>query len=281
MIWAVYAVRDGRGRRSAVPGSRSGRRELLIVLLLGAAGAGLVLLSVRHGWAHVTTRVPKPLPSSVVTLTGQDLVPAASPLAVAALAGLAAVIATRRVLRRATGVVLAAFGVGMAAALSLSISAADMLAVAAGGAGPAGGAAAGAAPGSTSAGVVRAGQGTPVSGLHDHAVLADMPWRGAAFAGAALVVAAGILVTWRAGGLPVMSSRYEPPVGDDAPGRAAGRVGQAAGDPGAGDSAGMWESLSRGEDPTTQPGRDPGQAGNAMTGQAGHAAPGRDGNTAS
>ena len=240
-----------------MPGSRSGRRELLIVLLLGAAGAGLVLLTVRHGWAHVITRVPRPLPSSVVTVTGQELVPAAIPLAVAALAGLAAVIATRRLLRRVTGFVLAAFGAGIAVALSLSISAADMRAAAAGGGGPAAGAAAGAAPGSTTSGVAPAGLGAPVSGLHSHAVLADVPWRGAAFAGALLIVAAGVLTAWRAGRLPVMSSRYEPPVGRDP--RAAGEARAAtAGDSPVRDSAGMWESLSRGEDPTARPQRHPG-----------------------
>jgi uncharacterized membrane protein (TIGR02234 family) len=234
-----------------VPGGRTGRRELLIVLLLGAAGAGLVLLTVRHGWAHVITRVPRPLPASVVSVTGQELVPAASPLAVAALAGLAAVLATRRILRRVTGIALAAFGAGIAVALSLSISAADMLAAAAGSAGPA----AGSAPGSTTSGAVSAGQGTPVSGLHSHAVLADMPWRGAALAGALLIVAAGVLAAWQAGRLPVMSSRYDPPAGRDTRATAPARVGSAAGDPPARDSASMWESLSRGEDPTARPER--------------------------
>jgi uncharacterized membrane protein (TIGR02234 family) len=243
------------GRRNAVPGGRTGRRELLIVLLLGAAGAGLVLLTVRHGWAHVITRVPRPLPASVVSVTGQELVPAATPLAVAALAGLAAVLATRRILRRVTGIVLAAFGAGIAVALSLSISAADMLAAAAGSAGPAAGAAAGSAPGSTTSGAVSAGQGTPVSGLHSHAVLADMPWRGAAFAGALLIIAAGVLAAWQAGRLPVMSSRYDPPAGRDTRATAPARVGTAAGDPPARDSASMWESLSRGEDPTARPER--------------------------
>jgi uncharacterized membrane protein (TIGR02234 family) len=237
-----------------VPGGRTGRRELLIVLLLGAAGAGLVLLTVRHGWAHVITRVPRPLPASVVSVTGQELVPAASPLAVAALAGLAAVLATRRILRRVTGIVLAAFGAGIAVALSLGISAADMLAAAAGSAGPAAGSSAGAAPGSTTSGAVSAGQGTPVSGLHSHTVLGDMPWRGAAFAGALLIVAAGLLAVWQAGRLPVMSSRYEPPAGRGS--RTAGEtaVGTAAARPETRDSASMWESLSRDVDPTVDDG---------------------------
>src|SRR5262249_57276564 len=71
------------GRLSASPG-RQPRRELLLVLLLGAAGAGLVLLAMRQGWARVETAAPRPLPASIVTVSGQALVPAASALALAA-----------------------------------------------------------------------------------------------------------------------------------------------------------------------------------------------------
>ena len=45
-------------------------------------------------------------------MSGNDLVPLAGALALAALAGLAAVIATRGVVRRAAGVLLALFGAG-------------------------------------------------------------------------------------------------------------------------------------------------------------------------
>jgi uncharacterized membrane protein (TIGR02234 family) len=238
-----------------VASSRPGRRELLLVLLTGAAGAGLVLLAMRHGWAHVSTAAPKPLPSSVATLTGQDLVPAASALAVAALAGLAAILATRRMLRRITGIVLVAFGIGIAAALSASISAADMLAAAAGSTGPAAGADAGAAAGSvTSGGGTQGAAGTPVAGFPGHATLTALPWRGVAFAGALLVIAAGILATWQAERMPVMSSRYDSPAGpatSEAPDRVVAPAPAGPGTPGT-DSATIWESLSRGEDPTAE-----------------------------
>ena len=49
-------------------------------------------------------------------MSGNDLVPLAGALALAALAGLAAVIATKGVLRRAAGVLLALFGAGAGAA---------------------------------------------------------------------------------------------------------------------------------------------------------------------
>ena len=106
------------------------RREYLLGLALGAAGAGAVLLSVRQGWARVATPAPAPLPASVVSVSGQDLVPLAGALALAALASLAAVIATRRLARRLAGVLMAAFGVLIAVTVSLPLAAADVLAAA-------------------------------------------------------------------------------------------------------------------------------------------------------
>src|ERR1022692_2006699 len=94
------------------------RREMVLMLMLGVAGAGLVLLAGRQGWAHVRTAAPRPLPGSDIPVTGQDLVPAAAALAVAALASLAAVLATRGLARRLVGLVLAGFGAGLAVAVS-------------------------------------------------------------------------------------------------------------------------------------------------------------------
>jgi uncharacterized membrane protein (TIGR02234 family) len=235
------------------PARREPRRELALLLLLGAAGAGLVLLAVRQGWAHVETAAPKPLPASVTTETGQALVPAASALALAALAGLAAVLATRRTLRRIAGVVLAGFGVGIAASISAGISAADVLAAASASAGAqtGSGAVAGSDIGSTTGGSTgQGGSAAAVSGFPGHVVFASFPWRGVAFVGALAIIAAGALVTWRAARLPVMSSRF------DAPARSGGpQPGARAADrsrPGS-DTAAIWESLSRGEDPTGVP----------------------------
>jgi hypothetical protein len=98
-----------------------------------------------------------------------------------------------------------------------------------------------------------------VSGFPSHVVFAAFPWRGVAFAGALAIIAVGVLVTWRALELPVMSSRYDAP-GSASPASAPGSA-SAASAPGpavpAGgrgnhspDSAAIWESLSRGEDPT-------------------------------
>jgi uncharacterized membrane protein (TIGR02234 family) len=241
----------GRSHRSPA------RREFALVLLLAAAGAGLVILATRQGWAQVHTIAPKPLPAGVATETGQDLVPAAAALAWAALASVAAVLATRRLLRRIAGVILAGFGAGIAVAVGLSISAAHVLASAAS-AGPGASGGGATAAGSVTAGSVAGGSGAsdaPVTGLSGHVVLASFPWHGLALAGAAALIAAGVIVAWRADRLPVMSSRYEPPApaGTTAAGLAApAAAGAGEQDHGGRDAATMWESLSRGEDPTAR-----------------------------
>src|SRR6266849_10968255 len=108
------------------------RREFALVLLLGAAGAGLVVLAVRQAWAQAIFTPPRPLPAQDFSVTGQALVPLAGALALAALACLAAVIATRSVLRRAAGVLLAVLGAGAAAAASAGLTAPAVLAAARG-----------------------------------------------------------------------------------------------------------------------------------------------------
>jgi uncharacterized membrane protein (TIGR02234 family) len=251
---------------SAEPSGRTAaRRELVLLLVLGAAGAGLVLLAARQGWAQVRTHAPSPLPDSVTTETGQALVPAAGALALAALASLAAILATRKTLRRIAGVILAVLGAGIAASVSAGISAADVLAAAS--ASPAAQSGVGGSQaGSTTSGTAGTA-GSPLSGFPAHVVFASFPWRGVALVGALAVVAAGALVTWRAPHLPVMSSRYDAPARPPAAGAAGGAWGgrppeanTAAGPPPAvpaarpsgqrSDSASIWESLSRGEDPT-------------------------------
>src|SRR6266581_4303890 len=69
------------------------RREFTLVLLAGAAGAGLVVLAVRQAWAHAVFTPPRPLPAQDITVTGQQLVPLAGALALAVLgAGAAAAV---------------------------------------------------------------------------------------------------------------------------------------------------------------------------------------------
>lgn len=226
--------------------SRSPAREYAATLGLGAAGAALVLLSVRQGWAHVTTMAVAPLPAGAVSVSGQDLVPVAGALGLVSLAGLAAVVATRRLARRLVGALLTVSGAVTVAMVSVHLTTAEVLAAAHGAAlsqagsvtsGGASGVSPGAAPGGALPGVSAAGQ----------VAMAGFPWRGLAALGALAVLAVGVAVMWRGAQWPAMSSRYD---------RAGGPPGEQP-LPGT-DPASLWESLSRGMDPT-EPRHPPGR----------------------
>jgi uncharacterized membrane protein (TIGR02234 family) len=226
------ALRDG-APAAALPAAR---REYVLGLVLGAAGAGVVLLSARQGWARVVTPAPAPLPASVVSVSGQDLVPLAGALALAALASLAAVIATRRLARRLAGLLMAAFGVVIAVSVSLPLAASDVRGAAkVTNVSQAGSATAGGAAG-VSPGAVPGGGAAPGITAVGHVTTTAALWRPAAVAGALIIVAAGLLVAWRGARWPVMSGRYEQP-------EQAGRRPVA-------DSAALWDALSSGTDPT-------------------------------
>jgi uncharacterized membrane protein (TIGR02234 family) len=230
------------GGRAAA--ARSGRRELVLTLLLGAAGAGLVFLASRQGWAQVRTIPPKPLPASRVSVTGAALVPYADALALAGLATLAAVLASRGIARRLTGVLLAALGASLAAtAFTVSSTAAVTAANAT--AGPAA-----AAAGSVTGGSGSAGSAVPnVAGAMPSVTFSDGGWQALVVLGGLAMISAGALVAWRATRMAVMSSRYDAP--------AAGRRQAPPQVPA--DSASIWEALSQGDDPTAvaRPGPQP------------------------
>jgi hypothetical protein len=252
--------------------SASGRarpgRELAGVLAGGATGAGVVLLASRQGLARVIVRPPRPLPATVTALSAQDLRPAIAALAVAALASLAAVLATRGLLRRLTGLITIALGAGIALLAAGKVTSAAALAAAGrSGASPASGSGAGTAAGSVTAGT---GSGTvgSLAGFGSHVVLGGSAWRALMVVGAALVIAAGLIIGVRARRLPAMSGRYErsarpaAAAGTTSPGGPdgssspadhtgpAGRTGSSRNHPG---PASMWESLSAGTDPTAWP----------------------------
>ena len=184
------------------------------MLLLGAAGAGLALLAVRQGWARAVYTEPKPLPSQSITVTGQDLVPAAGALALAGLACLAAIIATRGVLRRVAGAVLALCGAGAVVVASGSLSAARIVAAASSKVSSSASVASGGSGSTTGGSGTGSSAGAVVTGDSSvHTVLLGVPWRVAVFAGAAALIAAGLLTVWRGTRWPVMSGRYERPAG--------------------------------------------------------------------
>ena len=208
------------------------RREFGLVLLLGAVGAGLVVFAARQTWAQAIFTPPHPLPAQEISVTGQQLVPLASALALAALACLAAVIATRSAVRRVVGALLAALGAGAAVAVGAGVRASSVLATAQAGA-PAG-ALGGSTTGGTSPG--GASHAIVVPGSAGQAVITGAGWHAAAIVGAVAIVGAGLATVWRGPLWPVMSARF------DRPGQKPSRR--------AADSASMWESLSRDLDPT-------------------------------
>ena len=213
-------------------GARNSRmspgRELAGLLLGGAAGAGVVLLASRQGLARVIVRPPRPLPATVTVLSAQDLRPAIAALAVAALASLAAVLATRGLLRRLTGLITIALGAGIALLAAGKVTDGAALAAAGrSGTSPATGSGAGTAAGSVTAGTGSGGSVGSLAGFGSHVVLGGSAWRALIVAGAALIVAAGLTVLMRAGQLPAMSGRYERPA--PAPATAAALAGPARG----------------------------------------------------
>jgi uncharacterized membrane protein (TIGR02234 family) len=227
---------------AARPGYASTRREYGFALLAGAVGAGIVLLAVRQRWAQAVFTPPKPLAAQVVNVSGNDLVPLAGALALAALAGLAAVIATRGVVRRAAGVLIALFGVGAGAAVLATVTAATVVSVAAGKIASPQAAAVSGAAGSTTSGSTGGTGPLVVAGAAGRAIMSGAPWRVAVLAGALLVFGVGVATFLRGADWPVMSARYDAPRPGERP-----KGSQL-------DAASMWESLSGGTDPTDQTG---------------------------
>ena len=179
-------------------------------------------------------------------MSGSDLVPLAGALALAALAGLAAAIATRGVLRRVAGALLALFGAGAGAAIMTSVTAATVVSVAASKVASPESAAASGAAGSTTSGSAGGGAFV-VSGSTGQAIMTGTPWHVAVLIGALLIFIAGLATALRGPDWPVMSARY------DAPGTQGGGGAKAAGRGGTArplDAATMWESLNGGGDPT-------------------------------
>jgi uncharacterized membrane protein (TIGR02234 family) len=236
-----------------VSGDRRTGPGLAQILVLCAAGAGLVVLAVRQTWAHAVFTAPPPLPAQDIAVSGQQLAPLASALALAALACLAAVIATRSAARRVAGILLAVLGAGAAAAVAAPVTSSAVLAAARAQAG------AGTPGGSTTSGTSSPGSAHVliIAGSAGHAAMAGASWRAAAVCGAVAIVLAGLATVWRGPHWPVMSARFDRERqhqggmgGRTAPPYAGGSGGSSPRV--SSDSAAIWESLSRNLDPTVE-----------------------------
>lgn len=197
------------------------RREQLMALggLLG--GVVLTTFAASRNWVDgqaVAGELRVPL-----EVSGASLAPAVPTLALAALAGLLALVATRGVLRRVAAVLVAACGVGGAVAAALKADPGDgELADRAGEA---------------------IGTGTALAQV-------DVTgWAWLAVLGGLSIGASGLLAAVRVSGWPGMSARYNAPgpaaaVAEAAPVRERTTAGDS--------SLETWRALDRGEDPTAR-----------------------------
>lgn len=191
----------------------------LLLDLIGAAGA--VLWSTRV-WQTVLTPRPRPLADDVLRLSGRTLDATCTALAVVALAGVVAVLATRGLARRIVGLAVALAGAGLVwrALAGLGAVSADR---------------ARGLVGSRHSGV-----GLDATVVPQVTVHAAWPWLTAVCG--VLVAIGGAVVAARGQHWSAMSARYDAPStavsGDDAE-----RARQRA-------NASLWQQLDRGHDPT-------------------------------
>jgi uncharacterized membrane protein (TIGR02234 family) len=187
-------------------------------LVLLAVGAGLLLVGYGRTWVTATS-AEAGFPRLSVDFTGRDLQPVGGVLPVVALAGVAGLVATRRLGRRVSGVVLVLTGVtGLVLPIMFGVAGtgrdeddvARLLAE-------------------------RLGVGA------QHVEHTSTLWWVPAAAGGALVLLGGVLATLRGGRWPQMGHRYER---DDSTSATA-----TASSPQRTESA--WDQLDRGLDPTS------------------------------
>lgn len=195
------------------PESRSSRRSVAVALLLGTLGSTVVLLASGRVWARGTTAIGGD--SLAVTADGQAVTGLPAALAIVGLAALVAVFAVRGKGRLLVSGLLALSGLG--AALSAVLAADGRRAL------------------DAEAARTTADTAAQVAGLTQTA------WPYVTAAGAALILAAGLLALRFGRGWPAMGGRYE---------RGAGpRTHKAAAvDPDRPED--LWKALDRGEDPT-------------------------------
>lgn len=94
----------------------TGKRSFGLTLGGCVIGAALALFAGSRVWQTTAKPRPAPLPPSQVTHTGNSLTPWLLAMALVALAGAGALLATRGVARRIVGIVIVLAGAGLAAA---------------------------------------------------------------------------------------------------------------------------------------------------------------------
>lgn len=199
---------------------------VVAALVLAGAAACAGAASMTWWTAGYTDPLTGPL---VVAVSGAQCLPELVPVALIALAGLAATLATQGWLRRLVGLLLVAGGV--------------LVAVRAGGA-------MAAAPIPLDGSLVRPADPAGPAALHPAGPLL-------ALAGGILVALAGALVVAGLGGRRRLGTRYDAPTGST--GGAAARVASTrTAEPGSTDVTDWWKALDAGADPTVSNDPEPG-----------------------
>ncbi len=205
--------------------SDHGRRAFAASLIAVALGGGLALLVSGRPWATAEIARATPLPHLSVDLSGRTLQAGVPGLAVVALAGLVALLATRGVARRIVGGV-----VGLAGAL---LTAAALTGLHVG-------------TGRARTLVIEARTGAVLDGAARLRVTEHPLWPVLAAGGGVLVLLGGGLIAVRGADWVALGRRY------DAPTAAASAPVPAEEDERARSDLALWKSLDRGEDPTTR-----------------------------
>ena len=191
----------------------SGRRGLGAAVLLCLLGACVILVGTGRAWMSVEVLTGPLTGGREVTVTGTEVAPGVRALGLVGLAGVPALVATRRAGRVVVGGLLVLTGAGVVAAV-LGGQQPDALFEKAG-----------------------AGGGQ----LSD--VVSSTGWPSVTMLGGGLLVVAGLLTLVLGRSWPALGRRYESPAGAAAAATQAGPTPELA-------ERGMWEALDRGEDPT-------------------------------
>ncbi len=213
-------------------------RELRVAVGVCVLGAVLVLVGAGRGWTRVDVPAGPLTGATSVLLTGADLVPGVRALGLLGLAGVVALLATRRLGRPLVGAVVALAGAGAVLSVVLPDHAArsrsaDQVAAASAG----------------------ADDGSAGDGARGGGAVATTAWPAVTAVGGGLLLAGGLLAAARGRSWPGMGQRYEAPAARTA--SAEPTVEPTAGTSGTSDR-GLWEALDRGEDPTDTLGASPG-----------------------
>jgi len=205
------------------------RAEYGLALLLDLIGAGAALLvSTRH-WQSVLTPRPRPFRDDLLQVAGRTVDAAPTALALVALAGVIAILATKGVPRRIVGVVVALAGIGLAwqsltGLQAIGVARARTLVQ------------------DKHAGI-QLGSAVPQVSVHSG-------WAVLSCVCGVLVLLAGVLVAWRGHRWGAMSAKYEPPAGGGTAAVAPPESAEDAERARLRADASMWSALDRGDDPT-------------------------------